>query len=145
MLKPGLLAFVVLSINPFGGLLISIPLAVLGLHYPVWFVLGLGIPLAYVQVIAVDAGWSLLTTIPWWSGLVTRLRSGRVERLAAARGAFWVTMILSPIIGPWLAMAVLRYAQVPHRRVALPLFLGLCWNATAIALACLFVPRLFRV
>ena len=71
-----------------------------------------------------------------------RRRSARLERLCASRGAFWLTTALSPLIGPWLVMAFMRYAQVPLRRVALPLFLGLAWNGTAIALACAVAPRL---
>jgi hypothetical protein len=39
-------------------------------------------------------------------------------------------------------MAFMRYAQVPLRRVALPLFLGLLWNGSAIASVCVLAPRL---
>jgi hypothetical protein len=57
-------AFALLAANPFGGLLVAIPFAVLKLHYSGWLAIGIGAPLAYLQVAVVDAGWSLLVRIP---------------------------------------------------------------------------------
>ena len=71
-----------------------------------------------------------------------RRRSPRVERLVAARGGFWLTLVLAPLIGPWLVMAFMRYAQVPQRRVALPILLGILGSASFVALACVFFPKL---
>lgn len=136
-------AFATLAVNPLGGLLVAIPFGVLHLGYPAWLAMLVGVPLAYVQVLAVDLGWSQLARLGAWHRFLERRRSPRVERLVAARGGFWLTLLFAPIVGPWLVMAFMRYAQVPHRRVALPIFLGLLWNAAAIALACVFLPRLF--
>lgn len=137
-------SFVTLSINPFGGMMLSIPFAVFHLRWPAWAAWAAGVPLSYVQVIVVNAFWTQLTRLRWWRAFLERRRSARVERLVASRGAFWLTTLLSPIIGPWLVMSFMRYANVPHRTVALPLFLGLMWNGGAIALACAWLPHLFR-
>lgn len=138
------ITFATLSINPFGGMMLSIPFAVFHMRWPAWLALLLGLPLSYVQVLAVDGLWSQLTRLRWWRGFIERRRSPRVERLVASRGSFWLTALLSPLVGPWLVMSFMRYAHVPLRRVALPLALGLVWNGAAIALACAYLPRLFR-
>jgi hypothetical protein len=39
-------------------------------------------------------------------------------------------------------MAFMRYAQVPQRRVALPILLGISVTATIIGLLCAFAPGL---
>jgi hypothetical protein len=135
-------AFVTLAVNPVGGLLVAIPFAVFKLGYPVWLAVVAGIPLGYVQVLAVDLGWTWLARIPGWHRFLERRRSARVERLVAAGGSFWITLVLAPMLGPWLVMAFMRYAQVPQRKVALPILLGLSWIATAIGLACAFAPSL---
>jgi hypothetical protein len=143
VLGPGALAFVTLAINPIGGLLVAIPFAVFKLGYPAWLAVLAGTPLAYVQVLAVDLGWTQLTRIRGFYRFLDRRRSPRVERLTASRGNFWLTLIAAPLIGPWLVMAFMRYAQVPQRRVALPILLGILVSATGVGLACAFVPRLF--
>ena len=97
-----------------------------------------GTPLAYVQVLAVDLGWTWLARIPGWHRFLQRRRSVRVERLVAGGGSFWLTLLLAPLIGPWLVMAFMRYAQVPQRRVALPILIGIAMVATAIGLTCAF-------
>ena len=137
----GDLAFITLAINPVGGLLLAIPFALLELRYPVWRAMALGIPLAYLQVIAVDLCWDLLIQLPWWRRLLERRRSPRLERLVEARGAFWSTVVAAPLVGPWVLMAFMRYAQVPQRRVALAILLGLSWNASAVAALCVYAPR----
>jgi xanthosine utilization system XapX-like protein len=136
------LAFVAMAINPIGGLLIAIPFAVLKLDYPPWLALLAGVPLAYVQVLVIDLGWTTLARWPRWSSWLERRRSPRVNRLVESRGSFWLTLLLSPLIGPWLVMAFMRYARVPQRRVALPILLGLSWTGTLITLATVWAPRL---
>jgi hypothetical protein len=137
-------SFAVLAANPIGGLAIAIPYAVLTLHLPVWIAVAAGIPLAYVQVVVVDVLWNSLSRWPAWHRVIERRRhSPRVQRLIESRGGFWATMLLAPLVGPWLVMALMRYVRVPHRRVALPIALGLTWNAVAIALLSITVPRLF--
>jgi hypothetical protein len=140
----GAYAFATLAVNPVGGLMVAIPYAVLRLGYPAWVTVVAGVPLAYVQVVAVDLGWTWLDRIGAWNRFLERRRSPRVERLIAARGGFWITLICTPLLGPWLVMAFMRYAQVPQRRVALPILLGLCASASTLALLCAFVPRLFN-
>ncbi len=140
----GAVAFVVLAINPIGGLMVAIPFAVLKLHWAAWLAIVTGVPLGYVQVLVVDGGWSLLCRLSWWQGFVERRRSPRIERLTASRGSFWLTVLLAPLVGPWLVMALLRYAQVPQRRVALPILLGLLWNGSALAACSVLLPRAFQ-
>ena len=142
-MAPGDWAFVTLSINPFGGLLFAVPFAVFERGYPAWLAVLAGTPLAYVQVLAVDLAWAQLVRIGAWNRLLERLRSPRVERLMASRGNFWLTVLLTPMLGPWLLMAFMRYAHVTQRRVALPIVLGILWSASALALACVLAPRLF--
>src|ERR1700691_4526013 len=109
------LAFALLAANPFGGLLVAIPFAMLKLHYPAWVATAMGAPLAYLQVVVVDASWSWLARIPGWQRFLERRRSPRVARLVASRGAFWITFVVTPLLGPWLVMAFMRYAQVDQR------------------------------
>ena len=137
------MAFVALALSPIGGLLVAIPYGIFVREYPIGLVLALGIPLAYVQVFAVDWLWTGLSRWPRWQRLMARLRSPRVERLMAARGGFWITLGATPLVGPWLVMAFMRYAQVPHRKVALPILLGLSLAATTIAALCAWAPGLF--
>jgi xanthosine utilization system XapX-like protein len=136
------LAFVAMAINPIGGLLIAIPFAVLELDYPPWFALFVGVPLAYVQVLVIDVAWSTLARFPRWNAWLERRRSPRVNRLVESRGSFWLTLLLAPLIGPWLVMAFMRYARVPQKRVALPILLGLSWTGALITLATVWAPRL---
>ena len=143
MLGAGDLAFVALSMNPLGGLYASIPLAVFKLHYPAWLAVALGVPLTYLQVVVIDLAWTQLYRWDRFRLRLEKKRSPRIERLMASRGAFWSTMVLAPLIGPWVVMAFMRYAQVPQRRVALPILLGILCMATVVAVACVFIPRLF--
>jgi hypothetical protein len=136
------LYYVLLAVNPFGGIAIAIPFAMIKLHYPAWLVIATGVPLSYLQVLAVDLGWSLLERRTWWRALLERWRSERLERLAASRGAFIPTAILTPIIGPWLVMAVMRCANVPHRRVLAPILTGITAVAVAITLLSAYAPSL---
>ncbi len=137
-------AFVGFAVSPLGGLLVAIPFATFELHYPPWLTLVAGVPLAYVQVIAVDALWLALSQLAWWTRILERRRSARVERLLAARGGFWITFLATPFLGPWLVMAFMRYAHVPHRRVGPPILLALVGTSALLIALCTFVPRLFR-
>lgn len=141
----GDLAFIVLSINPVGGMLISIPLALLKLHYPVWLAIVGGASLSYVQVLVVDLAWTLLCKWPTWLRLLERARSPRVEKVMASGGAFWPVFIAAPLIGPWVVMAFMRYASVPQRHVAAPILLSLAVVGCAVSAVCLFVPQWLSV
>lgn len=140
----GDLFYVAWAINPIGGLAVAIPFAVIKLRYPAWFVLLTGVPLAYVQVLVVDLGWTTLERWPRWRSLIERRRSERLERLAASGGAFIPTAILAPIIGPWLVMAVMRYARVPQRRVIAPILFGILVMAAATTALSVQIPGLFH-
>jgi hypothetical protein len=136
-------AFIAMAINPIGGLLVALPFAILELGYRPWVALVIGTPLAYVQVIAVDLSWSALARIPWWNRWLERRKSPRIQRLIDSRGGFWITMVTAPLLGPGLVMAFMRYAHIPHRRVAVPIFLGIASGAIVLTGICVFVPRLF--
>jgi hypothetical protein len=116
----------------------------LQLAYPAWLAVVAGVPLAYVQVAVVDLAWTQLARIPAWHRFLERRRSPRIERLTASGGNFWLTLLIAPMVGPWLVMAFMRYAQVPQRRVALPILLGLILVAAGIAVACALIPSVFR-
>ncbi len=137
-------AFAALAVNPIGGLLIAIPFALFKLHYPIWLVVLAGVPLAYLQVFIVDLVWDLLARAKWWSSFLQNRRNKTVERLVASRGGFWITFLATPVIGPWAVMAFMRYAQVPHRKIALPIALSLLAFAIGLSVLCQWVPRLFQ-
>jgi len=135
--------FAALAINPLGGLMIAIPVAMLKFHWSPWPVLAAGIPLAYVQVVAVDGLWFLLEKWPAFLRFLERRQSPRLSRLVKSRGAFWSTVVVAPLAGPWLVMALMRFAGVKQRTVGPPIFLGLVWNGSAIAAGCALLPQLF--
>lgn len=134
-MSPGDLTFALLAANPVGGLLVAVPYGMLRLHYPIWLTLVAGTPLAYLQVVAIDASWTLLARIPMWQRFLDRRRSPRIERLVASGGGFWITFCATPFVGPWLVMSFMRWARVPQRRVALPILMALLATATAVAFA----------
>jgi len=138
----GWTGFVVLAVNPFGGLLFAIPYAKGVLHVSAYLAALAGWPLAYVQVVAVDGLWEFLSRRGWWQRLIERRRTPRLERLAASPTMFWTILLFGSFLGPWLVMAVMRWAKVPHRRIVVPLALNIGWNALAIALAATYAPRL---
>jgi hypothetical protein len=137
------IAFYALATNPIGGLLAAIPFAIFKLHYPAWRAVAIGVPLAYVQVLVIDAAWGLLAKVPSWTRLLERRRSPRVERLMAARGGFWITFLATPFVGPWLVMAFMRYARVTQLRVAVPILAALAVTAIGLAAGCVWIPTLF--
>jgi hypothetical protein len=134
-MNSGDLTFALLAANPVGGLLVAVPYGMLRLHYPIWLTLVAGTPLAYLQVLAIDASWTLLARIPTWQRFLERRRSPRIERLVASGGGFWITFCATPFVGPWLVMSFMRWARVPQRRVALPILLALLATAAAVAVA----------
>jgi hypothetical protein len=122
-------------------LLFAIPYATQVLHMSPWLAALIGWPLAYVQVVFVDLLWISLSRIAWWRRLIERRRTPRLERMASSPHAFWLILLFATVLGPWLVMAVMRWANVPHRRVALPMALSIGWNAAGIALLASYAPR----
>lgn len=135
--------YVAQSINPVGGLLASVPWAILKLHYPLWVVLLSGPPLAYIQVIVVDLSWSYLRRISYINNLLEKKHSPRVERLFASGGAFLPVLIATPLVGPWVVMLVMRYAKVSQRQVFAPIALALTLVTGVLSILCLSLPDLF--
>ncbi len=134
--------FVALAVNPFGGLLLAIPYAKAVLDLSPWWAALIGWPLAYVQVLFVDVLWDTLCRIPWWKGFVDRKRTPRLERMTSSAYMFWLVLAFGSFFGPWLVMAVMRYARVPQRRIAVPMALSIAWNAVGIALVSMYAPHL---
>lgn len=131
------------SINPVGGLLISVPWGIFEMRYSAWFIIVTAPLLGYVQVMAADLLWEQLRRLQYVRRLLEENRSPRVERLIASSGAFLPTFIATPILGGWVVMLVMRYAQVPQRRVALPILLSLGTVTAAVVVLCESVPHLF--
>jgi hypothetical protein len=137
------LAFALLAANPVGGLTVAIPFALLKLDFAPVPTVAIGVPLAYIQVLVVDACWTWLERLGWWRRLIERSRGKWAERLVASRGAFWVTFLVTPIIGPWMVMALMRWAGVKQRRVAPAILSSLLVASSAIAALCVVVPAAF--
>jgi hypothetical protein len=134
--------FVILAINPFGGVLFAIPYAQGVLHISPFLAAAMGWPLSYVQVLFVDLLWHVLWRWERWQRLIERKRTPRLQRMASSRSSFWLILLFGAFVGPWLVMAVMRFSNVPHRKIALPLALSLGWNSFGIALLSNFAPRL---
>lgn len=143
MTTGGLVAFLLLAVNPIGGLLAAIPFAIFKLDYPAWFTVVVGVPCCYVQVLVVDVGWSQLERWHWFKHTVETRRGRWATRLLESRGAFWATYGATPFLGPWLVMALMRFAGVPHRHVAAAMVLSLITTSSVIAALCVYMPRLF--
>ena len=139
----GLLAFALLAANPIGGLLVAIPFAVLKLDCAPWLTVAAGVPLAYLQVFVVDLSWSRLERFGWWTRMIQKSRGRWADRLVQSRGAFWITFAATPVLGPWLVMALMRWVGVPQRRIALALVCSMVTLATVVATLCAFVPAVF--
>ena len=136
-------AFWLLAANPIGGLLVAIPFAVLKLDFSPWLTVVTGVPMAYLQVFVIDLSWNRLEKFGWWQRLLKKSRGKWADRLVQSRGAFWVTFVATPVIGPWLVMALMRWVGVPQRKVAVPLVASMVTLASAIAALCVFVPAVF--
>ena len=139
----GAIAFVLLAANPIGGLTVAIPFALLKLDFSPWVTVAVGVPAAYLQVLVVDGFWTTLERLGWWRRLIDRSRGKWANRLVASRGAFWVTFIATPILGPWLVMALMRWAGVTQRKIALAMVSSMLVASSTIAALCVFVPAVF--
>ncbi len=136
----GLLAYILLAMNPIGGLPIAIPFAMLKLGYSAWLTFAIAVPCVYVQVIVIDVCWNQLNRWGRWRAMFEKRRSPRLERLVSSGGAFVPTMIIAPIVGPWVVMAFMRYVQVPQRKVALPILVGMSGLASILIALCALAP-----
>ncbi len=142
-MSPGDWTYVAFAINPVGGLLVAVPWGVFERQYA-WPVLLLsGPPLGYVQVLVVDLLGGRLERLELWRRLFLRRRSPKVDRLLRSGGAFWPVFLLTPLVGPWLVMAAMRYAGVPQRQIALPVLSSLAALTALLVGACLAVPAWF--
>ena len=139
----GYLAFALMAANPIGGLTVAIPFALLKLGYSPWPVVAIGVPLAYLQVLVVDGCWNTLERMGWWRRMMAKSRGKWANRLVESRGAFWITFVVTPIIGPWMVMALMRWAGVPQRQVATAILSSQVVAASIIATLCVFIPALF--
>lgn len=139
----GHLSFALLAANPVGGLLVAIPFAVLKLDYAPWVTVAVGVPLAYIQVVVIDLGWNQLERLGWWRRILEKSRGKWADKLVASRGAFWVTFAATPVLGPWLVMALMRWVGVPQRQIAVALVSSMITAATVIATLSAFVPSVF--
>ena len=120
----------------------AIPYAKAVMDLSPWLAALIGWPLAYTQVLVVDIFWVGLNKWGWFHRLVERKRTPRLERMASSKYMFWIIAAFGCFIGPWLVMAVMRWARVPHRRIAIPLLISLAWNAAGIAFLTVHAPRL---
>lgn len=136
-----LLAFLATALSPVGGMVIAVPLGVLAFGYPAWSTALVGVGAAYLQVIVVDSAWDLLERRAWWQRWLERQRRTRVARMLFGADVFWPTVLAAPLIGPWVVMALMRWAGVPQRRVALPILLGLSLLAGVLLAVCHLAPQ----
>jgi hypothetical protein len=132
-----------MAASPWGGLLVAIPYGILKLHRAPICVVAIGVPLAYLQVIAVDLGWELLLKAGWWRRMLERRRSKWFERVIASKGGFWITFGAT-MIAPWGVMAFARYGQLRQRQVALPIALALFCVGVTVAVLSVLAPRLIH-
>ncbi|MBI2569011.1 MAG: hypothetical protein HYV63_18490 [Candidatus Schekmanbacteria bacterium] len=136
------LAFLFAGLNPLGGMFIAIPLAIYTLHYPAWLAVVLAVPLAYAQVVFVDLGWSRLSRWSWFVRYVESRRSPALERRLCSRWSrLWIA-IVGPWMGPWLVMAICRYARLRQREIAPALLAGITYMAVLTALVSWYAPNL---
>ncbi|MET0284214.1 MAG: hypothetical protein ABW352_07080 [Polyangiales bacterium] len=134
--------FVIACVNPFGGMFVAMPLALFKLEWPAWLACVLGIPLGFVQVIAVDLLWGRLQAWPWWVQLIEKRRSPKLTALLAREDATLWLAVFGVWAGPWLVTALTRYSGHPMKRVALPLLFGITYVAIGTALVCLYAPAM---
>ena len=139
----GAIAFLLLAANPIGGLTVAIPFALLKLDFSPWVTVAVGVPVAYLQVLVVDTFWTTLERLGWWRRLIDRSRGKWANRLVESRGAFWITFIATPILGPWLVMALMRWAGVTQRKIAPAMVSSMLVASSTIAALCVFVPAVF--
>jgi hypothetical protein len=142
-MSPGDWTYLLMAVSPVGGLLVAIPWGVFEREYP-WLVLVTsGPPLAYLQVVIVDTAFHQLERLAFWRDLLTKRRNARIDRLLQSGGSFWPVFMLTPLVGPWFIMGVMRYAGIPQRRIALPIFASLMVLTALLVAACVSVPGWF--
>lgn len=139
-----LAVFVLAALNPFGGLFIAVPVAIFKLGWPPWLAVALSVPLAFVQVLAVDLLWERLSRWPWWVRTVEKKRSKKLTDLLARNDAKLWLSLFGVWIGPTVVTAVARYAGHSVHRVALPLLFGLFYVAVGTAVVCRLAPQLLE-
>jgi hypothetical protein len=135
-------AFVIASVNPFGGIFVAIPLAIFKLAWPAWFAVGLAVLLSFTQVLAVDLLWNRLLRFQGWAGFIEKRRSPRLDGWLAHRHAWAWLCIASPWVGPWFVTAVARFSGQRGLRIMLPLFFGLMYVGTIVGVVCVYAPDL---
>ena len=136
-------AFLLVALSPVGGMVVAIPLGVLAFGFPPLVAAGLGVAAAWAQAALVDVAWSGLEHYGWWRRLLERQRRSSVVRCLTAPRAFWPTVLLTPLVGPWAVMGLMRYAGVTGRQVTPPILLGLALLAGGLCGACEWAPALF--
>lgn len=134
------IAFVLSALNPFGGALIAIPLAIFKLAWPPWLVVLLTVPLVYAQVIFVDVLWDRLLAWPRAAAFLEQRRNAWLERVLSRRDAGLWLALLGPWIGCWLVAAAARFGGHRQSKVAVPLLCGITYVVVAIAALCVFAP-----
>lgn len=133
--------FVLVGLNPFGGLFLAIPIALFKLQYPAAVALFAAVALAFVQVLVVDFFWQRLAGWERFMAFVQTKRSERLEGYLDSRWApLWIALV-SPWVGPWLIMALSRFAQKKLTTVGLPLLAGLLYVGVITTGLCLFAPQ----
>lgn len=137
------LALLLTALSPVGGMAAAVPLGILGFGFPWWSVALVGISAGWAQALVVDFGWGLLERWPWWQRWLVRRRKGWIARNLSRPGTFWPIVVFTPLAGPWVVMALMRFAGVPRARVALPMSLGLVALAAVLVVACQVAPLLF--
>jgi len=137
------LAVLLTALSPVGGMVAALPLGILGFGFPWWGVALVGIAAGWAQALVVDLCWELLERWPWWRRMMARRRTGWIARGLSRPGTFWPIVVATPLVGPWVVMALMRFAGVPRSRVTPPLLLGLVFLAAVLVLTCHHAPRLF--
>ncbi|HLT32114.1 MAG TPA: hypothetical protein VK013_18890 [Myxococcaceae bacterium] len=137
------LVFLLTALSPIGGMTAAVPLAILGFGFHGWSAAAVGVLAAWSQALVVDLGWRLLERRAWWQRWLERRRSGWAARkLSVGHRLFWPVLLLTPLIGSWVVMALVRLIGVPQRRIALPMVLGLSLLGVVLVLLCEHAPQL---
>jgi hypothetical protein len=137
------LVFLLTAFSPIGGMTAAVPLAILGFGFHGWSAAAVGVFAAWSQALVVDLAWRLLERRPWWQRWLERRRTGwAARRLQVGNRLFWPVLFLTPLIGSWVVMALVRLMGVPQRRIALPMVLGLSLLGVLLVLLCEHAPQL---
>lgn len=137
------LAFLLTAFSPIGGMTAAVPLAILAFGFHGWSAAAVGVVAAWTQALVVDVAWRSLERRGWWQRWIARQRAGWAgRRLRFADRLFWPVLLLTPLIGSWVVMALVRLMGVPQRRIALPMVLSLSLLGVALVLLCEHAPQL---